>query len=413
MAASPDVVVVGGGIAGCAAAYFLAREGAKVTLFEKDSVASHASGFAFGGILTKFGIEEGHPLYGLMHAADRLHAELGETLAGESGVDPEYRRKAAVFLAMSQPEAESYRQTYRQYARGFSSSEFPRPPELVSGPGSGSGVRHSPTETSSSSGQRRALDIRWLGRGELSHIEARIAPQVIGGLYAGDSLEVEPYKLTLGLWQAAERRGARLVNRAVTGVIKSGGHVTGVQAGGEKLSAGAVVIAAGPWSAEAGKWLGMHIPVEPLKGQVLRLEAPEPPMEVSLWWAGDYAASKPDGLVWVGTTEEHAGFDETPTAAAREKITASAVRALPYLRDAKLVKQTACLRPLTPDRLPIVGTVPGLDGAVVATGAGRNGIELGPAMGLAAAELALGRKPSFDIGRLALDRFYLPPGPSM
>lgn len=374
-----DAVVVGGGIVGCAAAYYLARDGAKVTLFEKDSVAGHASGFAFGGILTRGGAGEGHPLNGLALAADRAHGELGQSLAEDSGVDPQYQHKAAVFLAMSEPEAESAKRAYRDYLRQ----------------------------------RTHATDLRWLGRSELSHIEARIGPSVVGGLYQGDALEVEPYKLTLGLWQAAERRGAKLVNRAVTGLTRSGSRVTGVQAGAEKFAAGSVIVAAGPWSGEAGKWLGIDIPVGPLKGQILRLQAPGPPMEVSFWWGGDYASSKPDGQLWVGTTEEHVGFNESPTAGARDKITDSAVRALPFLRDAHLVKQTACLRPLTADRLPIVSTVPGVDGAVVATGAGRNGIELGPAMGLAAAHLALGRKPAFDISRLALDRFYLPPGPSM
>lgn len=378
MASKPDTVaVIGGGITGCAAAYYLSREGASVTLFEKDSVAGHASGFAFGGILPRWGAGPGHPLHGLGMAAERLHAGLAVSLASESGVDSEYKRKAAVFLALNDAEAEGYRQTCR--AMATSASAGPR--------------------------QGQSADVRWLGRGELSHIEARIGPRVQGGLYAGDSLEVEPYKLTLGLWQAAERRGARLVNRAVTGITRAGGRVTGVEAGGERHPAGTVVIASGPWASDAGQWLGVTVPVAPLKGQVLRLEAPEPPIAVSLWWGGDYAASKPDGLVWVGTTEEHAGFDENPTAAARERMTASAVAVLPYLQEAKLVRQTACLRPLSADRLPIVGVVPGVEGAVVATGAGRNGIELGPALGKAAADFALGRAPDFDVSALSLARF--------
>ncbi len=369
---NPDIIVIGGGIAGCAAAYYLSKEGASVALFEKDAVASHASGFAFGGILTRGGVGEGHPLHGLSIAADRLHSSLEKSLVDESGVDPEYVKRAAVFLAMSEADAQSSRAAYEQHLR------------------------------SPAMGQ---ADLRWLGRGELSHVEARIGPKILGGLYDGEAHEVEPYKLTLGLWQAAERRGARLVNRAVTGITRTGGKVTGVQAGADKFSAGAVVIANGPWASEAGAWLGVPIPITPLKGQILRLQAPEPPMTVSFWWGGDYAASKPDGLLWAGTTEEYSGFDEGTTAAARDKITGSLVEALPYLRDARLVKQTACLRPLSADRLPIIGCVPGIDGAVVVTGAGRNGIELGPAMGRAAADIALGRTPDFDVSALGLDRF--------
>jgi glycine oxidase len=371
MGKNPDVIVIGGGITGCAAAYYLARQGASVTLFEKDSIASHASGFAFGGILTRGGVEEGHPLHGLALAADELHTELEASLAAESGVDPEYVHRAAVFLAMNEADAESCRQAYRRHLHD----------------------------------KRSDVHIRWLSRGELSHIEARIGPEVLGGLYHGDALEVEPYKLTFGLWQAAERRGAQLVNRSVTGLVKSGSRVRGVIAGDARLEAGAVVIASGPWSVEAGKWLGARLPVEPLKGQIIRLEAPQPHMEVSFWWGGDYCSTKSDGLLWVGTTEERAGFDENPTAAARDRITASAVRAFPYLREASLVKQTACLRPLSADRLPLVGLAPGVEGAVIATGAGRSGIELGPALGKAAAELALTRNAPFDISGLRPERF--------
>ncbi len=375
----PDVIIIGGGIVGCAAAYYLSRAGASVVLYEKDSVASHASGFAFGGILTAGGAGEGHPLDGLARTADKCHTSFEAALATESGIDPEYVHRAAVFVAMTDAEAESSRRTYGQHLRD----------------------------------RKFDQDVRWLAHGELSHLEARIGPEVRGGLYYGAALEVEPYKLTLGLWQAAEKRGARLVNRQVTGLLRSGSRVTGVQAGDHRESAGAVVIASGPWASEAGNWLGLHIPVFPLKGQILRLKAALPAMETSFWWGGNYCSTKSDGLVWVGTTEERAGFDESISTQARDAITSAAVRAFPYLRDAELVKQTACLRPITSDRLPVLGTVPGVDGAVIATGTGRNGIELGPAMGLAAAELALGRKPNFDISRLALDRLLLPPGPSM
>jgi glycine oxidase len=376
----PDVAVIGGGIAGCAAAYYLTRLGAQVTLFEKDSVASHASGFAFGGILTRWDLDSGDPLSGLSALSDRLHGELSRELAAESGVDPQYVRKPAVFLALTEREAASYRSTYRALAAQANAGRS---------------------------------DARWLGHGELSHIEARISDRVLGGLYAGGALEVEPYKLTLGLWQSAERRGAKLVNREVTGITLSGHRAIGVEAGGDRHAAGAVVIANGPWAAEAGRWLGVPIPVTPLKGQILRLDAPGPAIEVSLWWGGDYVSSKPDGLVWAGTTEEHAGFDESPTPAARDRITKSLVSVLPYLAGAKLVKQTACLRPLSADRLPIIGPVPGVEGVFVATGAGRNGIELGPGIGRTAAQLAAGERPEADVSRLTLDRLLLPPGPSM
>ena len=83
------------------------------------------------------------------------------------------------------------------------------------------------------------------------------------------------------------------------------------------IEAGVVVLAMGPWSAEASDWCQATIPITPLKGQILRLQHGGEPVKTSIHYGGSYIVSKPDGLTWVGTTEETVGFDETPTTAAR------------------------------------------------------------------------------------------------
>ena len=362
MTASFDVIMVGGGIVGCSAAYYLARAGASVALFERDSVASHASGFAFGGVVRVSGGHADAPFERLFAYSEGLHIELGASLKDESGMDTGYRRNPHVALARTEREADIYRNEYRRLAGDHST------------------------------------DVRWLTHGEIAHIEPRVSADLIGGLYVGESYDVEPYRFTLALWQAAERLGAKLHNREVSSLVRSGGRVTGVHAGGQDFSAGTTIIAAGPWSgSDSGSGL-TSLPVKPLKGQILRLRAPGPPILVSLSWGIDYATTKQDGLVWTGSTEENAGFDETPTPAGRDTVLQSVLQVLPYLEDAELVQQTACLRPITPDGLPLLGALPGADGAVVATGAGRNGIQLGPAMGRCAADLALGMDPAVDLG---------------
>ena len=135
------------------------------------------------------------------------------------------------------------------------------------------------------------------------------------------------------------------------------------------------------------------LPIAPLKGQIIRLRAPGPPILVSLSWGADYATTKQDGLVWTGSTEERVGFDDRPTPEGRDTVLESVLQVLPYLEDAELVQQTACLRPIAPDGLPILGALPGAEGAVVATGAGRNGIQLGPAMGRSAAGPGAWQRP--------------------
>tara|TARA_B100000809_G_C15089010_1_gene512503 strand:- start:495 stop:1595 length:1101 start_codon:yes stop_codon:yes gene_type:complete len=363
------ILIIGGGIAGCSAAYYLSRDGHDVSLFERDSVASHASGFALGGIIPSFGDLPNNSYEVLSNYSIGLHRDLAEQLAGGNAENLNLLKKASVILAKEQSDLEDMQKIYEAHAKDY------------------------------------ATDIRWLSTGELSHVEARISPDVLGGLYVGEAYEVDPYKLTLNLWQAAEQHGAKLVNRDVTDIVVESGRVSGVLAGADQFAAESIVVAAGPWSASLLLNLGINVPVTPLRGQILRLDAPDPPVRVSLWWDTDYATIKSDGLLWVGTTEEEVGFDDRTTSAARDRIIGSAVEILPYLSDAKLVQQTACLRPMTPDRLPIIEAVSGLEGLVIITGGGRNGILLGPSMGLAAANLVAGSDFPVDIRAFSLSRF--------
>ena len=143
----------------------------------------------------------------------------------------------------------------------------------------------------------------------------------------------------------------------------------------------------GPWSGEASSWLKTSIRVSPLKGQILRLLAPGPPLNCSVDWAGNYATTKPDGLLWTGTTEEHVGFDEAPNPQGLDSIMGSLLKMIPSLGQAQVVRQTACLRPLAADGKPLLGPIPDWEGAYMSTGAGRSGILLGPAMGRIIADL--------------------------
>ena len=366
------ISIIGGGIAGCSTAYYLTSEGHEVTLFERDSLASHASGFALGALLPPFDNSRGDAYSAMANYSVGLHRDLAGLLSGGAGaaaVDLNFVRKASVSLVKDEAEADLMRRTYAAYADDYS------------------------------------VDIRWLALGELSHIDMRISGDVLGGLYVGEAYELDPYKLTLSLWQAAEQQGAQLVNRNVSEISVNGGRVSGVVADGQVFEADAVVAAAGPWSSQILDGVGVNVPVTPLKGQIIRLDAPGAPIKMLLWWGENYVTTKPDGLLWAGTTEEETGFDDSKTDEARDSIIESVIEMLPYLADAELVQQTACLRPMTPDRAPIIDAEPGPDGLVIVTGAGRNGIMLGPVMGKAAAALATGAQSPVDVSEFSLARF--------
>ncbi len=360
---SYDAIVIGGGISGCAAAYFLSSSGHRVALVEKDAPAAHASGFAFGSLYTQFQPPSGSPAIEQFRAESiDLHHDLAQSLPELTGVGYHFQQKAGLVLAFDETEVEQLKPTG---AAAFLRDEWPEDRQ----------------------------DVRWLGYGELSHIDARISTDVIGALYLGDMTEVSPSGLTKALWAASERHGAEMMKAEVSTIDVIDGAVSGMTTSEGTISSDVVVLAAGPWSRtlldQGPSTAHMDLPVFPLKGEILRYDLEdEPPVPVSLWWGSDYASSKPDGLLHVGVTHVDAGFDEQPSHEGRAEIRRSAEHALPFLANRRVAQQTACLRPVTPDGLPIVGAMRGAKGLIVATGGGPIGIELGPAIGKLAAELA-------------------------
>ena len=370
MARAADVIVVGGGIVGCATAYFLAKEGVKVTVIERGALGDCASGYS-AGLLNPL---DGHgipgPLEPLAQESFRMHLHLAEEIEAETGVDPQYSILSSIWVAFNDAEADEFKGLYQiaQRLEGFPA--------------------------------------RWLDVPALRALEPRVSPKVITAMCVEGMGQVDSYHYTLALAQAAERHGAVIRHDTVRELTRSNGGVSGVLLAGEELTCGKVVLAMGPWSGQAENWLGVRIPISPLKGQILRLELGGPSLRYAFYFSGGgYVSSKPDGLIWAGTTEERVGYNDRPTPEARESILKGAMKILPCLSEARLALQTACLRPLSEDGLPIIGEVPGWNGVFMATGAGRKGILLAPAMAKATAELVTEGRTGLPIDPFSLGRF--------
>lgn len=364
-----DVVIVGGGIAGIVTAYYLTREGVSCVVVERDHVASHASGFAYGGIGHLGRSGSPGPNHHVAALSAVLHAELKEVLSNENDIDIEYRTKPVISLAFTDEEAKAVKANM-----AWQELEIGTP-------------------------------ARWADLQDVLEIEPRINPAALGAVVTEGNTNLHPQRLTLALARVAERQGMTIRTGTVMGLRRGHGRVTAVTLADGEIFTSRVVLAAGPWIGLMSEWLSVNIPVEPLKGQILRLWAPGPPVPGSISWSSQYATSKPDGLLWTGTTEEKVGFDETATADAHSIIMDSVTHMLPYIAEARVVLQTACLRPVTPDKALLLGPVPEWEGVYLATGGGRQGIFLGPGIGRVTADLILDTPLSAPINGLTLDRF--------
>lgn len=364
MSGRADVVVVGGGVAGCASAWYLAREGVSVTLVERDDVAAQASGAA-AGMLRPFGeAEQGGPFLAWAERSLALFPELCAELRERSGVDPEFEPSGALYLAGGDDEARVLRAKAARLA---------------------------------------GREIEWLDDRAARDLESGLAPGLAGALFAPREAHVRSALLTQAYAAAAGELGARIeCGVACQALRREAGRLVGIDTSDGPRAAGAVLLCAGVWTPATAP---RPLPIEPVRGQILSLDNARPPLRHIVVGADAYLVPRRDGRVVVGASEERVGFDRRVTADGVRRLLAAAPRLVPALADCAFRDAWAGLRPATPDGLPLVGPVPGVDGLLVAAGHHRNGVLLSPVTGRLVADLVLGKTPPPDADAFRVDRF--------
>ena len=356
------ILICGGGIVGASIAYFLARRGVASTVIERSGLACAASGKG-GGFLAA-GWCDGTPIEPLARRSFDLHATLAAELEGEWG----YRRLDT-------------------YGGSIASGARPR--------------RNGPT-------------LSWLG--PEVELNARLGS-------TADTAQVHPGQLAAALMKGAEAVGAKLRRGEVTDILRdrTGDRVTGVEVDGETLDADNVVIAMGPWSHLARRWLPLAS-VSALKGHSLVFDTGKdlPPEALFLEHrSADGEVSSPeifpraDGTTYIAAINsttplplDPAEVAPDPGALARLHEIASAVS--PVLAESRVIARQACYRPISPDGMPLIGAIAGLEGAYVATGHSVWGILNAPATGEAMAELILdGRSRTLPLAAFDPGRFHV------
>jgi glycine/D-amino acid oxidase-like deaminating enzyme len=218
----------------------------------------------------------------------------------------------------------------------------------------------------------------------------------------GTTAQVHPAAFTNRMMCAAQAQGAELRLGRVTGLLHRAEEIVGVDLDGEAIEADAIVIAMGPWSALAARWLSLP-PVWGLKGHSIVFETGEliPPEALFLEYdegGGSMLSpeifARPDGTTYVCAISTDAPLPVDPTSivpddGAIDRLKALCDRISPVLAGSRVRVSGACYRPVTQDGLPLIGAVAGARGAYVATGHSVWGILNAPATAEAIAELVL------------------------
>jgi glycine/D-amino acid oxidase-like deaminating enzyme len=336
------VVICGGGVIGASLAYFLSRRGARPIVVERTGIACAASGKS-GGFLALDWCD-GTPLADLARRSFHLHEDLARTIARDWG----YRRLT------------TYAGRVNARARV----------------GTARGVGHAWLSAAVNLGHR-------LG-----------SPQT--------TAQVNPGPFATALMAAATSQGAELCLGTVRGLFRNDAGINGVEVDGDLIAADAVVIAMGPWSVLAARWLPLP-PVFGLKGHSLIFDTgTEVPAEALFLdyqeSGGDFQSPevfpRADGTTYVCAISSEGPLpldpgEVGPDPGAIERLEVICRRLSPVLARAPIVARQACFRPVTQDGLPLIGPVPGLKGVYVATGHSVWGILNAPATGEALADMLL------------------------
>ncbi len=362
-----SIVVIGGGVIGCAVAAELARRGARVTLADMRSPGQGATQASAGTLVPFIEGQSGGPLLELGLRSLEAYDDFVEMVRRESWMDVEYARCGSLEIALDQTGAVRLKAAAALLAKFGITSEYL----------DGAAVRAA---------------------------EQELSEGVTAGLLVPHHGYVVARQLTAALVAVARRHGAEILETTrATAVEPNPAGGVRVLFEDREMTAPNVVLAAGSWAGQIDI-AGERLPVRPVRGELLRLAWPGRLPEGILWSEDCYIVPLRDGTLLAGATSEDAGFDEQPAVAGVRDLLEATCSLLPLAWRAGFLEIRTGLRPASADDLPIVGPSKRVPGLVFATGHYRNGILLAPLTARVVADFVLDRKTDPVAAALSPDR---------
>ncbi len=357
-----DVIVIGGGIIGLSLAIALRKQGLRVLIVERGEPGREAS-HAAAGMLAGSGTEIPAALRALAEASARLYPEFVHELEDESGMRVDLRDQGTILISHN------------------GSGVFPESAERIS------------------SERLAALEpsLAVAGRG---HPALQESCGEFAAAYLAER-SVEPRALVAAALEAARHRGVDIASGSeVTGLLREGNRVAGVETKRTSYAAPIVVNCAGAWAGGIGP---QRLPVRPVKGQMLSVIG-GPSLKHVVRAEEVYLVPRSDGKLVIGSTLEEAGYDKRTDVSTIQELLHAAVEVMRGLAQARIHEDWAGLRPGTPDDLPILGESD-LKGYFLAAGHFRDGILLAAITAQVMTDVILCKAPTSDLGSFSPGRF--------
>ncbi|RFA09803.1 FAD-dependent oxidoreductase [Subtercola boreus] len=384
------VIVIGGGIIGAATARSLSRRGIEVSVIER---GRNVGGTSSGGE--------------------------GNLLLSDKGPGDELR--LTQYSSTLWPVVDA--QLADELGPGFPSVEFERKGGVVVATTAGGAQ---PLYDFAALQRTAGVDARPVDPAEALLLEPHLNPAITAAIHYPEDAQVQPVVMTEALIASAKLSGARFFENetVLAGIRNPQGELVGVRTSRGTHHADAVVVAAGPWSAEVSGALGVPLPVKPRRGMVL-VTSRMPHRIFHKVYDGDYvgAVGSSDaalqtssviettaaGTVLIGSSRQQIGFDSRLTVAVLRELAQKALRLFPFLAGMSVMRSYGGFRPFMPDHLPVIGPDPRLSGLWHATGHEGAGIGLSVATGAILADLMTGAAPALDAAPFSPARASLAP----
>lgn len=336
-----EIAIIGGGIVGCALAYDLALRGIKPLLLERQHIGQEASG-ASAGIISPPGAAHGERAELALLGYQRHH-ELLPQIEEQTGISTGSSPHGAIRLGL-EGDREEIRKSFEWQ-------------------------------------KEQGIETEWLEMDALRQREPALHYQFRCGYFNRGASSLLLGRFALALSRAAELAGAQVwPHTPVTGLAVEGNRVTAIETATDTIPVGGVIIASGAWSGMFSQILRYPIAVKPVRGQMMAIDNVPVPLHSVVVHRGNYLVPRADGTIAVGATEEaNSGFDGRVSPAGIAWLAAAADYLAPSVNEGRFVSSWYGLRPGTSLGAPLIGKVPELDNAWLATGHFRAGAVLATA----------------------------------
>lgn len=408
-----DVLVIGGGVIGVCSAYFLAGRGRKVMLVERDEICSGASSGNAGLIVPSHSIPLSAPgvvekgLKWLLNPESPLYIRFRldfELLAWlwmfwRSCTETHVRKALPLLVALQRESLNLYEQLAAEglnfgFTRKGTMTVFNTKQAFEEG------IKEAKLL------QEHGIEAQILDADKAREKEPLLKESVVGGIYFSSDAHLDPAAFVLELADKAKQKGVDILTQTeVIGLKATGRKIEAVLTTKGEYHADKIVLAAGAWSPNLTRNLGVKLPIQPAKGYSITVFNPDKTPSIPLMLSEVRVAVTPlNGRLRLGGTLELAGLDFSINQRRGNAIRRGASQYLPQIKGER-EEVWMGLRPCMPDGLPVIGRPSNIDNLIIASGHGILGISLGPITGKIVAQMVCDEQIEYDLQLLNPDRF--------